>query len=171
VFRDDVFQTGNRFVGNPWVKLRYAFVEGDTQTVGVGVEALLQVPVAEASAVSVGVGVPLQITLPAAHLRIEAGAFMQFVLSDGATIRNVLNVPVRVLIAGSDGFAVGLVTGVQVGNVFRADATDPNVQFGLVLRGRVSASVELSGQWLLPAVSPAGLDAYGLGVAVTHRVR
>jgi hypothetical protein len=96
---------------------------------------------------------------------------MQFVLSEGSTIRNVLDVPLRVLVAVSDAFAVGIVTGVQVGNAFRADATEPNVQFGLALRARIGPAVELSGQWLLPAVSPAGLDAYGLGFAVTHRVR
>ena len=45
------------------------------------------------------------------------------------------------------------------------------MQLGLVVRGRVSASVELSGQWMIPAVSPHGLDAYGLGFAVIHRAR
>jgi hypothetical protein len=171
VLRDDVFQTGNRFVGNPWVKLRYALVDGAAGAFGVGVEALLQAPFAEASAFSVGLGVPVQWSLPAWRLRFESGAFMQFVLSDGSTTRNVLNVPLRVLIAGSDTFAFGLVTGVQVGNAFRADAFEPNVQFGVTLRARINAGVELSGQWLVPAISPAGLDAYGLGFAVTHRVR
>ena len=171
MFRDDVFQTGNRFIGNPWLKLRYSFLDDGTQPFSVGVEALLQAPIAEASAWSVGLGVPFQVALPAARLRIESGVFMQFVLSEGSTTRNVLNVPLRVLVGISEGFAVGVVTGVQMGNALRADASDPNVQLGLVLRGRVSASVELSGQWLLPAASPAGLDAYGLGFAVTHRVR
>jgi hypothetical protein len=171
VLRDDVFQTGNRFVGNPWVKLRYAIVDGAASAFGLGVEALLQAPIAEASAWSAGVGVPLQVSLPSWRLRFESGLRMQFVLSEGSTIRNVLDVPLRVLVAVSDAFAVGIVTGVQVGNAFRADATEPNVQFGLALRARIGPAVELSGQWLLPAVSPAGLDAYGLGFAVTHRVR
>ncbi|MDB4930091.1 MAG: hypothetical protein JWM10_2575 [Myxococcaceae bacterium] len=171
VLRDDVFQTGNRFVGNPWVKLRYAILDGATGAFGVGVEALVQLPFAEASAWSVGAGVPLQWSLPAWRLRFETGVFMQFVLSDGSTIRNVLNVPLRVLVAAGDTFAVGLITGVQVGNAFRDDATEPNVQFGIALRARINATVELSGQWLMPAVSPVGLDAYGLGFAVTHRVR
>lgn len=171
VFRDDVFQTGNRFIGNPWLKLRYSFLDDGSQPFSVGVEALLQAPIAEASAWSVGVGVPLQLALPSARLRIEGGVFMQFVLSEGATIRNVLNVPVRLLLGVSQGFAVGIVSGVQLGNAFRSDATEPNVQLGLVLRGRVSASVEISGQAMLPAVSPAGLDAYGFGLALTHRVR
>ena len=171
VFRDDVFQTGNRFVGNPWLKLRYAFLDDGERPLRVGVEVLLQAPIAENSAWSVGVGVPLQLALPAARLRLESGAFLQFMLSDGSAIRHVLNVPLRVLLGVSDDFAVGVVTGVQVGNAFRADATDANVQFGLVLRARVSAAVELSGQWLVPAASPAGLDAYGVGFAVTHRAR
>ncbi|MDO9020154.1 MAG: hypothetical protein Q8S73_17815 [Deltaproteobacteria bacterium] len=171
VFRDDVFQTGNRFVGNPWLKLRYSFLDGPERAFSAGVEALIQAPIAEASAFSVGVGVPVQFVLPAARLRVEAGLYMQFVLSAGATTRNVLNVPVRVLFGVSEGFAVGLVTGMQMGNAFRADASDANVQLGLVVRGRVSRSVELSGQWMIPAASPHGLDAYGLGFAVTHRAR
>ena len=171
VFRDDVFQTGNRFIGNPWLKLRYAFLDDGARPFRVGVEVLLQAPIAEASAWSVGVGVPLQLALPAARLRLESGAFLQFMLSEGSAIRNVLNVPLRVLLGVSDDFAVGVVTGVQLGNAFRADATGANVQFGLVLRARVSAAVELSGQWLVPAVSTAGLDAYGVGFAVTHRAR
>lgn len=171
VFRDDVFQTGNRFVGNPWVKLRYSFLDDGARPFSFGVEALLQAPVAEASAWSVGVGVPVQLALPAARLRIESGLFMQLVLSEGSSVRNVLNVPVRVMLGISEGFAVGVVSGVQVGNALRSDATDANVQLGLAVRGRVAASVELSGQWLLPAASPAGVDAYGLGFSVTHRVR
>jgi hypothetical protein len=171
VFRDDVFQTGNRFVANPWVKLRYAFLDEATQPFGVGVEALLQAPIAEASAWSVGLGVPVQIALPSARLRVESGVFMQFVLSEGSAIRNVLNIPVRVLLGVSEGFGVGLVTGVQLGNALRSDATDPRVQLGLVLRGRVTASVEISGQAMLPAASPSGLDAYGLGLSLTHRAR
>lgn len=171
VFRDEVFQTGNRGVGNPWVKLRYAFLDDAAQPFGAGVEALVQAPVAEATAWSIGVGVPLQLALPSARLRVEGGAFLQLVLSAGATLRNVLNVPLRVLLGVTPGFAVGVVTGVQVGNAFRGDASDPRVQFGLVLRGRLGASVELSGQWLLPAASSQGLDAYGLGLALTHRVR
>ncbi len=171
VFRDDVFQTGNRFVGNPWVKLRYAFLDDGSRPLGVGVEALLQAPLAEASAWSVGLGVPVQIALPSARLRVESGVFMQFVLSEGSAIHNVLNIPVRVLLGVSEGFGVGVVTGVQLGNALRSDATDPRVQLGLVLRGRVTASVEISGQAMLPAASPSGLDAYGLGLAVTHRAR
>jgi hypothetical protein len=171
VFRDDVFQTGNRFVGNPWLKLRYSFLDDGSRPLSVGVEALLQAPVAEASAWSVGLGVPLQVALPSARLRVESGVFMQFVLSEGSTTRNVLNIPVRVLLGVSEGFAVGVVTGVQLGNALRSDATDPRVQLGLVLRGRVTASVEISGQAMLPSASPSGLDAYGLGLAVTHRAR
>jgi len=171
VFRDEVFQTGNRFVGNPWVKLRYSFLDDGSRAFSVGVEALLQAPVAEASAWSVGLGVPLQISLPSASLRVESGVFMQFVLSEGSSIRNVLNVPVRVLFGVSEGFAVGVVTGMQLGNALRSDVTDPRAQLGLVLRGRVTASVEISGQAMLPAVSPSGLDAYGLGLSVTHRAR
>ena len=171
VFRDDVFQTGNRFVGNPWLKLRYSFLDGPERAFSAGVEGLIQAPIAEASAFSVGVGVPVQFVLPAARLRVEAGLYMQFVLSSGATTRNVLSVPVRVLFGVSEGFAVGLVTGMQMGNAFRGDASDANVQLGLVVRGRVSRSVELSGQWMIPAASPHGLDAYGLGIALTHRAR
>ncbi len=104
------------------------------------------------------------------NFEVRRGSFDYYVLL-GSTIRNVLNVPLRVLVAASDSFAVGLVTGVQVGNALRGDVTDANVQFGVALRARVSAAVELSGQWLMPAVSPAGLDAYGIGFAVTHRVR
>lgn len=171
VFRDDVFQTGNRFVGNPWLKLRYSFLDGPERAFSAGVEGLLQAPIAEASAFSVGVGVPVQFVLSAARLRVESGLYLQFVLSAGATTRNVLNVPVRVLFGVSEGFAVGLVTGMQMGNAFRGDASDANVQLGLVVRGRVTRSVELSGQWMIPAASPHGLDAYGLGFAVTHRAR
>lgn len=172
VFRNEVFQTGNRFVGNPWLKLRYAFLDDGARPFGVGVEVLLQAPVAQASAWSVGLGVPLQISLPpSARLRVESGVFMQFVLSEGSSLRNVLNIPLRVLFGISEGFAVGIVTGVQLGNALRSDVTDPRVQLGLVLRGRVTASVEISGQAMLPAASPSGLDAYGLGLSVTHRVR
>lgn len=171
VFRDDVFQTGNRFVGNPWLKLRYSFLDGPERAFSAGVEGLLQAPIAEASAFSVGVGVPVQFVLPAARLRVESGLYLQFVLSAGATTRNVLSVPVRVLFGVSEGFAIGLVTGMQMGNAFRGDASDANVQLGLVVRGRVTRSVELSGQWMIPAASPHGLDAYGLGFAVTHRAR
>lgn len=171
VFREEVFQTGNRFIGNPWLKLRWAFLDGVDRAVRVGVEALLQAPLAEASAWSLGVGLPVQFAIPDAHLRIESGLFMQFMLSEGSSTRNVLNVPVRVLFGVSEGFAVGLVTGMQMGNAFRDDASAAHVQLGLLLRGRVGASVELSGQALLPAASPSGLDAYGLGFAVTHRVR
>jgi hypothetical protein len=171
VFRDEVFQTGNRFVGNPWVKLRYAFLDGPDRAVGVGVEALLQAPLAEASAWSIGFGVPVQFVLRGARLRVEGGLYFQAMLSNGSSTRNVLSVPVRVLFTFTERFAVGLVTGMQMGNAFLDNASEAHVQLGLALRGRVGDSVELSGQWLLPAASPAGLDAYGLGFAVTHRVR
>lgn len=171
VWRDEVFQTGNRFVGNPWVKLRWAFLDGEQRVFRAGVELLLQAPLAERTAWSVGVGVPLAVALPAARLRLESGVFAQFVLSDGSTLREVLNVPLRLLWSPFDELGVGLVTGVQLGNVFREEVLGPNVQFGAVLRYRVGRSVELGAQWVLPVASPHGTDAMGFGFSVTHRGR
>ncbi len=171
VWRDEVFQTGNRFIGNPWVKLRWSFLDGAERLFCAGAELLLQAPLAEATAWSVGAGVPVQVVLPGARLRVESGLHAQFVLSDGATLRDVLYVPLRVLFSPFDELSVGVVTGVQVGNVFRDDTTEPRVQFGVVLRYRVGQTAELGAQWMLPAASPFGTDAMGFGLSLTHRAR
>lgn len=171
VFRDEVFQTGNRFIGNPWVKLRWSFLDGEQRVFRAGVELLVQAPLAERTAWSIAVGVPVAVALPVARLRLEGGVFAQFILSEGSTLREVLNVPLRLLWSPFDELGVGVVTGFQVGNAFREDATAPNVQFGLVFRYRVGQSVELGAQWVLPVASPHGTDAMGFGFSVTHRGR
>lgn len=170
VWRDEVFQTGNRFVGNPWVKLRWSFRDGEARAFRAGVEALVMAPLASGTAWSVGLGVPLQLALPQASLRIEGGVFMQFVLSDGSSTRNVFYVPVRVLFSPVWWFGLGLVTGVQVGNVFADDATEPRVQAGLTARFQAGHYIELAAQWMLPTASPFGTDAMGFGLSITHRV-
>ncbi len=171
VWRDEVFQTGNRFIGNPWVKLRWSFLDGAERVFRAGVELMLQAPLAQNTAWSMALGLPVQVVLPGARLRVESGLFLQSVLSEGSTLREVLNIPLRLLWSPFDELGVGLVTGVQVGNVFRDEVVGPNVQFGLTLRYRAGQNVELGAQWLLPAASPHGSDAMGFGFSVTHRGR
>ncbi len=171
VGRDDVFQTGNRSIGNPWVSLRWSFADGDDRAFNMGVEALWQVPIAQATTWSVGVGLPIRFVLPRAKLRIETGVTAQFVLSDAADIRDVLAVPVRIYWVPASIFALGVVTGVQFPNVFNGVAADPHMPFGIIARWRALPALEIGVQWTLPTAMPYGTDAQGFGISLTHRAR
>ncbi len=171
VDREEVYQVGNRLVGNPWTRWRWGLFEPSERPVRVALEALVVFPIASQTSWSVGAGVPVHVVVPAARLRVETGVFVQLVVSDTAAVRNVLNVPVRVMVQVIPRLALGVVTGVFAGNVGRDDATDARVPLGAQAAVRVASGTDLLLQWVYPTMAPFGTDAVGLGVTVAGRMR
>lgn len=171
VDRDEVYQVGNRLVGNPYLRLRWGLFEPADRVVHVGVEATVVTPLASNTVWSVMAGVPVLITLPAARLRVETGVFWQFMFSSAAQVRNVLNVPVRVMFQLGQRFAMGLVSGVYAANVGAVDVSDARVPFGVQAAFRATPNTDVLVQWLYPAMAPYGIDAGGVGVTIAGRMR
>lgn len=171
VDREEVFQVGTRFVGNPYLRLRYGIMEPSERVAHVGVELTAVLPVASQTVWSIGLGVPVLITLPAARMRVETGLFWQFMLSSAAQVRHVVNIPVRVMFQLGGSVAAGVVTGLYAANVGASDVSDPRVPFGLQAAFRLSPSTDVLFQWLYPTMSPFGTDAGGIGLTVAGRLR
>jgi hypothetical protein len=171
VDREEIFQVGTRFIGNPYVRFRYGILEPSERVAHVGVEATVVFPLARQTVWSLALGVPVVLTVPAAHMRVETGLFWQFMVSGAPQVRNVLNVPVRVMFQLGGSVALGVVTGLYAANVGADDASDPRVPLGLQAALRISPNTDVLLQWLYPTASPYGTDAGGLGLTVAGRMR
>ena len=171
VDRDEVYQVGNRLVGNPYLRLRWGVFEPSERPVHVGVEATVVTPLASNTVWSVMAGVPVLVVLPAAHLRVETGVFWQFMFSSSAQVRNVLNVPVRVMFQLGPRVALGLVSGVYAANVGAADVSEARVPLGAQAAFRATPNTDVLVQWLYPVMAPYGADAGGVGVTIAGRMR
>ena len=171
VDREEVFQVGSVFIGNPYARLRYGIIDAPDRAVHAGAEVTLVFPLAALTVWSVGFGMPVHLTVSAAHMRIETGLFWQFILSGNASIWNVLNIPVRVMFQLGSSFALGAVSGVYIANVGAADVSSPRVPLGVQAAIRIAPSTDLLVQWLFPTIAPYGTDYGGLGITVAGRAR
>ncbi len=169
VGREEVYQVGNRTLGNPTVRLRYGLVDGARSGFQLGVELRGVMPLAAQTVFSFGVGVPVAVGWRA--LRVESGMFVQWVPSDSATIRNVLNVPWRVWMRVGERVSVGLVGEFTAGNVVSDDATGIRVGLGFAAALRLTEGLRLLGQLYVPTVHPFGTDAAGVGLSFVSTVR
>jgi hypothetical protein len=166
--REDVFQVGNRFLGNPYGRVRFALLDRPTLPVHLGLDALLVVPLAERTALSLGVGAPVHLVL-GGRVRVETGLFYQLVLSDTSSLREVLNLPLRVNVRLGEVVTLGLVTGLLAANPGRETAEPVRVPLGLQGLLRVQPRTDLVFQVLYPALAPLGTDALGFGVGLLAR--
>ncbi len=171
VDREEVFQVGTRFIGNPYLRLRYGIMEPSERVAHVGVELTTVLPIASQTVWSIGLGVPVLITVPAARMRVETGLFWQFMASGSAQVRHVVNIPLRVMFQLGGSVALGAVTGVYAANVGASDVSDPRVPFGVQAAFRLSPGADVLFQWLHPTMSPWGTDAGGIGLSVAGRLR
>ncbi|MEZ4410572.1 MAG: hypothetical protein R3A52_29435 [Polyangiales bacterium] len=169
--RDEVFQMGNGFFANPYLRLRWAFADDPSRIVHAGVELMGVAPLGEDSAWSVGAGLPVHFVFNAARLRIETGVFYQRVLSAEAQVRGVLYFPLRVIVHPEDRIFFGLTSGFTAGNPGEDDPRSPLVSLGLLAGVRLSPRIDALAQVVLPAVQPYGVDAVGVGISLLTRVR
>lgn len=169
--REDVFQVGNRVIGNPFARLRYGLFDRDDIPLHVGLELLAVAPLAAQTSFSAGVGVPLHVVVRPARMRIETGGFVQFVFSGTARDRNFLNVPLRVLFSLSDAWTVGVVTGVQLANITDTTLRGPYVSAGALGIFRATPTLDVMAQVLFPTASPDGSSAFGMSLSLLSRLR
>lgn len=169
VSREDVYQTGNRLIANPYLRARFGIFDRPTSPLHLGVDAMVVFPVASQTDWSFALGVPLHVVL-ARRVRIETGVFAQIVPAEGSSLRNVVNAPLRVNVAITDYFLAGITTGIAVGNVGTTDPSKAFVPFGVQIIWRAQARTDIVFQWLYPAAAPQGTNAVGFGLGLTaHR--
>ncbi|MBI5515891.1 MAG: hypothetical protein HY909_19070 [Deltaproteobacteria bacterium] len=166
--REDVYQVGNRTLGNPYLRARFALLDRPDVPVHVGLDALLVAPLAEQTALSLGVGAPVHLVL-GARVRVESGLFLQVIPSDSSFLRNVVNVPLRVNVRLGAVVTLGLVTGLVAANVGRDTAEPVRIPLGLQGYLRVQPRTDVVFQVLYPALEPFGTDAMGFGVGILAR--
>lgn len=169
VDREEVFQVGSAFIGNPYARLRYAIIDAPDRLVHVGSEITLVFPIAQRTVWAVNLGVPVHLTV-AARMRVETGLFWQFMLSSNAAVWNVLNIPVRVMFQLGASFSLGAVSGLYAANVGGEDVSSPRVPLGFQAAIRIAPSADLLVQWLFPTMAPYGADSAGLGITVAGRM-
>jgi hypothetical protein len=97
--------------------------------------------------------------------------FVQWVPSDTAQVRNVLNVPWRVWVRVADGVSVGVLGEVTAANVTANDASGVRAGVGLAAMVRLRPTLRLLGQVYYPTAHPYGTDAAGVGLSFVSTVR
>lgn len=171
VGQDNVFQLGNGFFANPYLRARWAFTDDPTKIFHAGVELMGVAPIGQDSAWSVGVGLPMHFVFASTRLRIETGIFYQRMLSSRVQVSGVIYLPFRVIVHPEDRIFVGLSSGFAAGNPGGENQVSPRVLLGLFAGVRLSPRIDLMAQLALPAVQPYGTDAVGVGIALRTRVR
>lgn len=167
--REALYQVGNRTIANPVLRVRYGLVDGPSSAFQLGVELRGVMPLVEQTTFSFGAGVPVAFTWRA--LRVESGVFVQWVPSDTAQVRNVLNVPWRVWVRVVDGVSVGVLGEVSAANVTANDASGVRAGVGLAAMVRLRPTLRLLGQVYYPTAHPYGTDAAGVGLSFVSTVR
>jgi len=169
VGREEIYQVGNRTLGNPTLRLRYGILDRADAAFQLGVELRGVMPVAERTTFSFGVGVPVAVGWR--WLRVESGVYLQWIPSDAATIRNVLNVPWRVWAALGSRVSLGVLGDLTAGNVGLDGATGLRAGLGLGIAVRIREGLRLLGQVYVPTVHPNGGDAAGVGLSFVSTLR
>ncbi len=166
---DDVFQTGNSVLGNPYVRVRVGLIDRPSTPIHLAIEGLTVVPVANATSWAFGLGAPAHFTLRT-WLRIESGVFVLVLPRGTSELRNVVSVPVRINFAISDRVVAGLVTGLNAGNLARSDAYPVQIPFGVQGIFRIEPRTDLTFQWLFPTAAPQGVNAAGFGIGLIEQL-
>lgn len=166
---DDVFQTGNSVLGNPYVRVRVGLIDRSETPIHLAIEGLTVVPVANATSWAFGLGAPTHFTL-LSWLRLESGVFVLILPRGTSALRNVVSVPLRINVAISDRVVAGLVTGLNAGNVARSDGYPVQVPFGVQGIFRIEPRTDLTFQWLFPTAAPQGVNAAGLGIGLIEQL-
>lgn len=169
VNREAVYLTGTGDLANPYVRARYAVLETTgALRVALGVDVLGVVPLATGTAWSVGAGLPVHVVWRDT-LRLETGAQFQIAISDALPETNVLTLPARVTAQVAPWLALGMVSGVVVGNVGRSNVDGPRVPLGIQGFFRVEGRIDVVAQWLYPEFHPRTTDVVGFGIGIVAR--
>lgn len=167
--RESLYQVGTGTLANPTLRVRYGIVDGASSAFQLGVELRGVMPLVAQTTFSYGVGLPVAFGWRV--LRVESGVFVQWVASDAARVRQVVNAPWRVWVRVAERVSVGLLGELTAANVGDGDASGVRAGVGLAAMVQMRPSLRLLGQVYYPTAHPFGTDAAGAGLSFVSSVR